>query len=280
MPSVIIAAHNEATVIDRCLSALTAEGGEALEITVAANGCTDDTVARARRHEGVRVLDLPSPGKAAALNAADAVTRGFPRVYLDADVVLSTGAVGALCASLGSGTHVAVPRRELVLAGRPWPVRAYYAVNAALPAHERGLFGRGAIAVSGEGRGRFDAFPDMVADDLFLDSVFSDSEKRQVDAATSVVETPLRTRDLYRRLVRVRSGNRAMRRAAGTGAVPHQVRPADPWAWLRVVLADPRLLPSAPAYAAITAAATLGARRRRVGWGQDRSSRLTSGAEA
>ena len=91
LASVVIAAHNEAAVIDRCLDALLADAapGE-LDVTVVANGCTDDTAAVAGTRAGVRVVDLPEPGKVAALNAGDAVAVGFPRLYLDADVVLST----------------------------------------------------------------------------------------------------------------------------------------------------------------------------------------------
>ena len=87
--SVIIPAHDEGGVIDRCLEALDedARAGR-LEVVVAANGCTDDTVERARRHTGVQVLDLPAPSKVQAINAADAVATAFPRIYLDADIVL------------------------------------------------------------------------------------------------------------------------------------------------------------------------------------------------
>ena len=85
MTSVVIAAHNEGRNIGRCLDALL--GGTpagSIEVVVAANGCSDDTVAVATR-PGVVVLDLPEAGKAAALNAAERQVVSFPRVYLDAD---------------------------------------------------------------------------------------------------------------------------------------------------------------------------------------------------
>ena len=86
MTSVIIAAYNEAAVIGRNLDRLLAGAapGE-LEVIVVANGCVDETVAVASARD-VRVLDLPAPGKAAALNAGDAVATSTPRVYLDADI--------------------------------------------------------------------------------------------------------------------------------------------------------------------------------------------------
>ena len=86
MISVVIAAHNEAAVIGTCLDALIAPD---IDITVVANGCSDNTAAVAASRPGVRVIDLPAPGKSAALNAGDAVAVGFPRAYLDADIPLT-----------------------------------------------------------------------------------------------------------------------------------------------------------------------------------------------
>ena len=100
MTSVIIAAHNEATVIGRNLDRLLAgsQPGD-LDVIVVANGCVDRTadVARAR---GVRVLELPAPGKSAALNAGDAIATTFPRIYLDADVAATSATVRALTDAL------------------------------------------------------------------------------------------------------------------------------------------------------------------------------------
>ena len=59
--SVVIAAHNEEAVLDRCLDALlrTARTGE-LEIAVVCNGCTDGTAEVARRYgDDVCVLETP-----------------------------------------------------------------------------------------------------------------------------------------------------------------------------------------------------------------------------
>jgi glycosyltransferase involved in cell wall biosynthesis len=267
--SVVIAAHNEAAVIGGCLDALLADpppGG--LDVTVVANGCTDATAEVAATRPGVRVLSLPEAGKAGALNAGDEVAVGFPRLYLDADIVLTPGSVPALVRAVGSGLLAAVPGRALDTTGRPLPVRAYYAINRRLPAFRDALYGRGAILLSAEGRARFDRFPALHADDLFLDSLFEAGEKREVTGATSRVATPRRTDDLIRRLVRVRAGNAAMR-AAGASTVRSSRRSS----WLRdVVLPRPWLAPAGVFYAAITLIAE---RRSRTatGWGRDESSR-------
>ncbi len=278
MTSVVIAAHNEGAVIGRCLDAL-AQGvapGE-LDITVVANGCTDDTADRASRHAGVRVLDVARPGKSNALNEGDRVAVGFPRVYLDADIVLTGGDLRRLCAALSPSTPAAMPARRLDLSGRPLVVRAYYTIQRHLPAFTTGLFGRGAIALSEAGRARFERFPDLVADDLFLDSLFTAAEKRQVADVVSVVATPRRTADLLARLVRVRRGNADLRTASGAGSVAGAVRPPDRMSWLRdVVLRRPWLAPAGGVYAAVTLyAARLASRPAEAGqeWGRDESSR-------
>jgi glycosyltransferase involved in cell wall biosynthesis len=274
---VVIAAHNEAAVLGRCLDALLGDpSAPPLEITVVANGCTDTTAAVAASRPGVRVVDRPEPGKAGALNAGDAATTAFPRLYLDADIVLPHGSLRALADALDGGPSLAVvPQRRLDVSGRPLLVRGYFAVNSRLPAYHDALFGRGAIALSAAGRARFDAFPDMVADDLFLDSLFAPGEKREVPAAVSTVATPRRTGDLLRRLVRVRAGNAAMRAAAARGDAPATVRPSVRSSWLRdVVLPRPWLAPAAVCYVGLTAGAALLARRRRVvAWGHDESTR-------
>src|SRR5688500_7976815 len=130
MTSVIIAAYNEAAVIGRNLDRLLAgtAPGE-LEVVVVANGCVDETVAVARARD-VRVLDLPAPGKAAALNAGDEVATSTPRIYLDADIATTAATVRALASVLtqprpdgAPAPLAAVPDRRLVLIGRPLAVR-------------------------------------------------------------------------------------------------------------------------------------------------------------
>lgn len=300
MTSIVIAAHNEAAVLGRILDAVVgaAVDGE-FDIVVAANGCTDDTAAVAAARPGVRVVELGVASKSAALNAGDAAALRFPRIYLDADIVFPAESVRRLAAAVsGPGAPLAaVPRRQLDVAGRPLAVRGFYAVNARLPAYRHALYGRGVIALSEAGRGRFERFPDLFADDLFLDSLFADEEKLELGAVASRIVTPRRTRDLVRRLARVRAGNAAMRAAghasalnagddasgvAGAGgSVPVAVRPASRSSWLRdVVLPRPWLLPAGACYAGLVAVAELTARRNaRHGttWGRDESSREVAG---
>ena len=273
MVSVIIAAHDEEAVIGSCLDAVRDQRTtRPLEVVVSANGCTDRTAEVAAGYH-VIVVDRAQPGKPAALNAAEQVTTSFPRVYLDADIVLPLDAIERVVTVLeeSPGALAAVPRRLVATDGRPLLVRAYFAINERLPAFRDGLFGRGMITLSEAGRARFREFPTLIADDLFVDSVFSDAEKVEARGVEVVVQAPYRTRDLLARLVRVRRGNAQMRASA---EVEVAVRPSDRWAWLRdVVLPEPRLAPAAVPYLAITLLAGALARRPATGWGRDESSR-------
>jgi glycosyltransferase involved in cell wall biosynthesis len=294
MTSIVIAAHNEAAVIGRCLDALLADGGtDEFDVTVVANGCSDDTARVARGRAGVRVLDLVSPGKVSALNAGDEVALGFPRIYLDADILVSADAIRALCrelktSSAGQPTAARVlattARRQIDVSRSPLLVRAYYAINSRLPVFRDALFGRGVMALSAEGRSRFGTFPDVVADDLFVDSLFATSEKREVDSVSAVVAAPRTTRDLVRRLVRVRRGNASIRSIRhedgarhGAGVLRGAGRRKARMSWFaEVVVPNPSLAPAAVCYAAITVAAAILARRRQpagASWGRDESSR-------
>jgi glycosyltransferase involved in cell wall biosynthesis len=261
--SIIIPAHNEAGRIGGNLTLLTlgAEPDE-FEIIVVANGCSDATAEVARSIPGIRVIDLPAPGKSGALRAGDAAATRLTRIYLDADVALSAHEARALAKTVVQpGIHAATGRRRIVTRGSSLGVRAFYAINKRLPVYDDGLFGRGVVAVGPIGRARFDEFPDQIADDLFLDSLFSHDEKCQVDDVVTTVVAPRTTTQLVRRLARVRSGNRAMR--THTAA-----RPASNSSWLRhVVLPRPWLWPAGVCYAAVVVAAEIMSRRAGLTWG-------------
>src|ERR1044071_1194081 len=81
--SIVIPAHNEGAVIRRLLRSLpeVVDAGR-LEVIVACNGCTDDTADIARRH-GAKVVEISTPSKIAALNAADDIAVAYPRLYVD-----------------------------------------------------------------------------------------------------------------------------------------------------------------------------------------------------
>ncbi|HKP05997.1 MAG TPA: glycosyltransferase family 2 protein [Microbacterium sp.] len=279
MISVVIAAHNEEAVVGRCIDALLEQGIDPPHIFVSANGCSDATAQVAHRR-GATVISRAEPGKPAALNAADAVADTFPRVYLDADIVVPEGAIDAVERVFAGADSplAAAPHRRIDTSGCAPAVRAYYAINERLPVFRDGLFGRGMFAVSAAGRSRFAEFPALTADDLFADAQFDGREKRSLDEVEISVAAPRTTRSLIRRLVRVRRGNAEMRAAAARGDVEAVVRSSDRWAWARVVRDDPRLMFAALPYVLITLTASLLARRApapAAAWGRDDSTRTT-----
>lgn len=248
----MIPAHNEARVIGRLLDSLLAEpaqpaqpsgsAGDETDIVVVCNGCTDDTARiAAERGPRVRVVEIPLPSKHAALRAGDEHARGFPRLYVDADVVIGESDVRALTAPLDddtSGILATAPERRIPLAGCAWRVRAYYQVWQRLPAVREGLFGRGVIAVSRAGHGRIATLPPLMADDLAASLAFAPEERLVVGAARVVVHPPRTWPDLLRRRVRA---------AVSTAQVEQQQRPPEASArtgkadLLNVLRREPRL---------------------------------------
>lgn len=260
MTSIVIPAHNEGARIGEHLRLLTKScRPDEFEIIVIANGCTDNTVDAAMAVPGVMVIDLPEAGKAAALRAGDAAATRLARIYLDADVPLSTAGARALAQAVNeAGIRAATARRKVVTQGSSLPVRAFYAINLRLPVYAKGLFGRGVVALGPLGRARFEEFPDIIADDLFLDSLFDSEEKRQVDEVVTTITAPRTTIQLVRRLARVRAGNRSLK----------SVRPSDKSSWLRdVVLPRPWLWPAGACYAVVVVAAEILSRRGSLSWG-------------
>lgn len=256
----MIPAHNEARVIGRLLDALLADPAEeATDIVVVCNGCTDDTArVAAGRGPRVRVVEIPVPSKHTALRTGDDHARGFPRLYVDADVVLTGAGVRALAeplADTASGVLATAPVRRIPLAGCAWRVRAYYRVWQRLPAVREGLFGRGVIAVSAAGHARIAALPPLMADDLAASLAFAPGERRVVGAAEVVVRPPRTWRDLINRRVRAAVSTAQVEQRQGPAGASARTGVSDLAALLR---ARPELFASV----AVFVAAAVVARRR------------------
>ena len=201
--SIVIAAHDEEAVIARCLEHLADHVRRGhLEVVVVCNGCRDRTADVARTFPGVRVEEMARPSKTAALRAGDDVATTWPRIYLDADVEMTGPAAVATLQALSGSALAARPPRRYDCDGAHWVVRRWYGVRERLPSVANALWGAGCYGLSVEGRARFDAFPEVVADDLFINSLFSAQEVTIVATDPIIVHTPLRLADLMRILRR------------------------------------------------------------------------------
>ena len=222
--SVVIPAHNEAGVIRRCLDALFTDLGPGeVEVVVVCNGCVDDTatLARSSGHD-VRVIELEKASKPEALRTGDAAVAATPRLYLDADVVLPGGTARLVLERLRAGAVAARPPVRYDWSRASAPVRSYYRARSRVPAVLGSLWGAGVYGLSTEGRARFGPFPDVVADDLWVDRLFKTGEVEIVDCAPVVVAVPRRTRDLIAVLRRTYRG-KAERAADPDGRSPQTI---------------------------------------------------------
>lgn len=260
--SVVMPAHDEEHSIRRSLTAMLkgSRPGE-MEVIVVCNGCSDETATVARAFSpDVDVIELPEASKSAALNHGDQQATCFPRFYVDADVEVSAATLRELAAVLRNGeTLAASVRPELILDDCSWPVRSYYRIWSRLPQLRDGLSGAGLYGLAREGRSRFVGFPELVADDMFVTSLFRPGERARLNHVSTRVRPARSFRDLLATRVRVHLGNLQIRRSShGVQAAAASPVPG----WFRVVCAEPRLLAHLPAYLVVTAWAKLEARHR------------------
>ncbi len=272
---VVVAAHNEESVITGCLDRL-AESRAVRRVVVVANGCTDRTAELARTHPSApEVLVVPEPGKAAALNLGDGRCETFPRAYLDADVELSGRGLDSLATAIGErDAHAAVPSVRMELTHSSWLVRRYYAVWQALPAVGASSAGRGVYVLSKAAHERVFPLPDgLISDDGYVSRRVPPHERVEATEAVVVVRAPRDARSLIRRRQRVQRGNAGLHRprsmSPGTGVrtVAHLVRDGRAGAFDAVV------------FVAVTALARAAAKLRRGranDWGFDASSRSSA----
>lgn len=209
MISVIIPAHNEANVIDATLSELLpgVETGE-FEVIVVCNGCIDNTVSKVQAFGGnIKCLETSVASKTNALNLGDEAAGFYPRIYLDADVRLSTDCAIEIAKVLLQGPYLAAsPTLWMDYSNTGWVVRSYYEIWQQLPYVQEGMIGTGVFALSEEGRNKFEQFPDIIADDGFVRAMFTSDERVCVDQCNSLVRSPANLASLIKIKKRSRLG--------------------------------------------------------------------------
>ncbi|HEX5333033.1 MAG TPA: glycosyltransferase family A protein [Cellulomonas sp.] len=214
--TVVIPAHNEESVIGRCLATLLAEAEpDEFAVLVVSNGSTDHTVSRAQSVRGsrgasARVLELPEPSKVAAVRAGMSLAAAGAVIVLDADVELPTRAARALRDVLANPLPiVAYPTLRLDTTAASWVVRRYYAVWTALPYVTESMVGSGVFALNAPARAQLGELPDVVNDDGWVRHSFP-PERRVVVPDEVTVYSARTARALVARRARIVNGNRAL----------------------------------------------------------------------
>jgi glycosyltransferase involved in cell wall biosynthesis len=248
--TVIVPAHNESAVIERCLATLLAGAlpGE-FQVVVVSNGSRDATAALARsfpRHP-VEVVELPAPSKIAALRAGLARARAGVRVVVDADVQLGTSALRELVSALAAADphpRAGSPQLAVDTYASSRLVRAYFRTWTRLPYVRSGMIGSGVFAVNLAGASRLNTLPDILNDDEWVRRSFPPPE-RITTLATFTMTAPRTVRALISRNARAVIGNRelASHNPGDGNTLPdliravrtHEITPSDALTYLAVV---------------------------------------------
>lgn len=208
MATLIIPAHNEATVIERCLDTLVNQTGVE-RIIVACNGCTDNTADIVRtRYPQIMCLDISKPSKVNALNEAEQHISSWPVFYIDADTRLSEGAILRITQEMAKGQLLlAAPEPIIDTSQSSWPVRQYYKTWLSLPYIRDGVVATCSYVISQQGHERFSTFPSVINDDGFVRCQFARHERGNVQGAKIYIAAPHNLKSLIKIKSRARLGN-------------------------------------------------------------------------
>lgn len=211
MATVIIPAHNEASVIRRCLDSIIQQP-EVDTLIVACNGCSDNTAAIVRQHyPDVICLELSTPSKVQALNAAEHYKSTWPIFYIDADTALSADAIATITQALAEGkTLLAAPEPVIDTSQSSWWVKQYYKTWLSLPYIREGVVATCSYVLTEQGRQRFSHFPAVINDDGFVRCQFKPQERRNISGASIFIQAPRNLRSLIKIKSRARLGNQQL----------------------------------------------------------------------
>ena len=279
MPSVVIPAHNEEALIERTLRGVLEDGIPDLEIVVVVNASTDRTADVARSVDpAITVVETSTPGKCHALNLGESKLDSFPRMFLDADIELRPGSVRRLFDAVSEARPIVSPRPIFDLSELSLSVRLFYrALRFNTYFGSGSPNGSGCFVTSESGRRRWETFPELIADDGFVQGHFEPSERSTVTEAEAVVQPPRTLESMITVLCRIRRGNFELRQRfpdlmknhvpQGSGVFKKLI--IRPWEWPGMVV-----------YGYIKISTRLLARRQLAagesGWGRDDTARNTS----
>lgn len=276
--SVVIPAHNEEAVIGGALRALRGASADELDVLVVANACTDRTVSVAEGvGDRIRVVEIPDASKILALNEGIRAARVAPVAFVDADVSVSGSTLVELARRLDATADALVASPSMhVTPSTSWWVRQYYRVWALTDYRSSGHVGSGVYMIAADGLARLGEFPDVIADDLYVQRLFAPSERLTPPDLTFRVRAPGSVRSLVRRNTRIAAGNRQL-----AERFPHLAPPGGGVGALslaRRVVTRPALWAGFAIYTAVYLTAHGRARRvlrrgGRIAWTRDETTR-------
>lgn len=208
MPSVIIPAYNEEASIARTLRGVLCDATDDLEIVVVANASTDRTAEIARSLDSrIQVIETDVPGKCHAINLGEQAIHTFPRIFLDADIELKPGAVPELLTNCGRPHPIVSPLPVYNMRKTTIGMRMFMRAEGFNHYFGHGApNGSGCFVLTEEGRSRWDTFPEIMADDAFVQGHFQPFEAITIREAIAIVMPPRDIPALIKVRGRVRRG--------------------------------------------------------------------------
>ena len=212
MATVIVPAHNEASVIKDCLNSIVNQSGID-HIIVPCNGCTDNTVEIVTANfPQVICLDIKKPSKTNALNVAEEKAKEigvtYPIFYIDADTRLSENSITHITKIMkDKNIFLSAPTPQIDTKNSSWLVQTYYKVWTQLPYIKEGVIATCSFIVSEEGRKRFNKFADVIGDDGYIRCHFKNKEISNIEGAEIYITAPKDIFSLIKIKTRARLGN-------------------------------------------------------------------------
>ncbi len=214
LPTVIIAAYNEASVIDETLRTLVNESN-GFQILVVCNGCTDNTESKIKENfKSVLCYSIDTASKALAIRHAESLQPGFPRLYLDADILLR-GKDATYLLGVSKRCHspsLLIPSSQVNFENCSMWVKKFYRAWYHSPYVKGQGYGAGAYILNQSARSHFEQWPDLIADDAFVRSRI-DVSNTQIDHLHQVqVKAPKTLWSLIKVKTRSKLGNFQLRK--------------------------------------------------------------------
>ena len=278
--TILIPAHNEATVIARTLRPLCdlAEAGT-IALIVIANGCNDDTAEVAFvTCPAAQILQTETAGKTNALNLGmERAHPGLPVVCLDADLELTAAAALALIVAIESGALAAVGQMRVDSSLASGVVQAYQRAWARNPYFAKGKFG-GVFALAPAVTRALFPLPHVTGDDEFLRRSIDADHIAIVPECEFTAQSPRTLKSLFATRKRALRGARQVQRLGLANPVSNTAL-----SMLQASLSQPRALLDLAVFAAIGLAVRLALSVERhsksTTWERDLTTRKTGVAQ-